>query len=71
MDSSPQDKALVQVIISIAKTFGMNSLAEGVETTEHLHALHLMGCEEIQGYLISKPLSQKDFENFITKMEKN
>lgn len=65
MDNSDQDKALVKVIISIAKTFGMKSLAEGVETLEHLNLLNQMGCEEIQGYYISKPLPQKDFENFL------
>lgn len=65
MDNSDQDRALVKVIISIAKTFGMRSLAEGVETIEHLNLLHEMGCEEIQGYYISKPLSQNNFEDFI------
>ena len=67
MDNSKEDKALVQVIISIAKTFGMNSLAEGVETENHLNKLHEMGCEEIQGYLISKPLPQSEFEKFLVK----
>lgn len=67
MDNSVQDKSLVQVIISIAKTFGMNSLAEGVETTAHLDELYKMGCEEIQGYLISKPLPQDEFEKFLIK----
>ena len=71
MDNSKEDKALVQVIISIAKTFGMNSLAEGVETQDHLERLYEMGCEEIQGYLISKPLPQKDFERFLVDRPKN
>jgi len=71
MDNSKEDKALVQVIISIAKTFGMNSLAEGVETQDHLERLYEMGCEEIQGYLISRPLPQKDFERFLVDRPKN
>ena len=65
MENSYQDSALVQVIISIAKTFGMNSLAEGVETKSHMEKLYEMGCEEIQGYFISKPLPQVDFEKFV------
>ena len=71
MENSYQDSALVQVIISIAKTFGMNSLAEGVETKSHMEKLYEMGCEEIQGYFISKPLPQVDFENFVENSSKS
>lgn len=71
LDNSQQDKTLVQVIISIAKTFGMTTIAEGVETRQHLEVLHEMGCEEIQGYYISRPLPQEAFEKFVETMKNN
>jgi predicted signal transduction protein with EAL and GGDEF domain len=39
----------------------MESVAEGVETMEQLGALKEMGCDQLQGYLVSKPLSRDEF----------
>lgn len=64
INNSHQDKALIQVIISIAKLFGMTSIAEGVEDLDTLEQLYDIGCDEIQGYFISKPLPKKEFEKF-------
>jgi len=61
-----QAAMIVQAIIQIASTFGMESVAEGVETTQQLDALRGLGCGAAQGYLIARPLSTEAAEEFIT-----
>ncbi len=60
----PEDKAIVAAIISMAKSLGLQTIAEGVETIGQLDYLHQQGCDEIQGYYFSKPLSIEEFEAF-------
>ncbi|AFV97046.1 MULTISPECIES: sensor domain-containing phosphodiesterase [unclassified Sulfuricurvum] len=60
----PEDKAIVAAIISMAKSLGLQTIAEGVETVGQLNYLHEQGCDEIQGYYFSKPLPKEAFEVF-------
>lgn len=56
----PHDRAdagIAHAIIAMGKTFGLGIVAEGVETGEQLLFLEAHGCEEIQGFLISRPLT--------------
>ncbi|TAN66273.1 MAG: response regulator [Methylobacter sp.] len=55
------DKAIVQAIIVLAKTFGLSTVAEGIETMEQFDALLVMGCEFGQGYAIASPMSAAAF----------
>lgn len=48
--------AVVQAIIYLAEAMGLSTVAEGVETSEELRLLARHGCDDIQGYLFSKPL---------------
>jgi diguanylate cyclase (GGDEF)-like protein/PAS domain S-box-containing protein len=52
-------------IVSLARSFGMESIAEGVETEQQLDALRSRGCDSIQGYYVSKSLKPDVFLNFI------
>ena len=54
------DMAIVQGIIALAKAFGRQTVAEGIETKEHYQALLDMGCEIGQGYGIARPMPAED-----------
>jgi len=53
---SPENRAIVTAIISIAKSLGLKTIAEGVETEEQLAFLREKDCDEVQGFYISRPL---------------
>jgi diguanylate cyclase (GGDEF)-like protein len=55
---------LVQSVISLAHALGLTVVAEGVETEAQLAALQCMECDEIQGYLIAKPLPAPEFDRW-------
>ncbi len=55
------DAAMVQTIIVMASHFGLNVIAEGVETKEQHTFLHRHGCMAYQGYLFGKPVPVEDF----------
>ena len=56
MLTSPEDRAIVESVIFLAKRFGHPVLAEGVETGEHMNELRRMGCDAAQGYGIARPM---------------
>ncbi|HYD38490.1 MAG TPA: EAL domain-containing protein [Allosphingosinicella sp.] len=55
MIGNPQARAIIRSVIGLGQGLGMPVVAEGVETTEQLDALRLEGCDQVQGYLISRP----------------
>jgi diguanylate cyclase (GGDEF)-like protein len=59
--TNPDDAALVMAIITLAHNLRLKVIAEGVETEEQLRFLHLLRCDEWQGYLFSKPLPAAAF----------
>jgi len=62
MTNSPEGLALVSTIITLAHSLRLLVIAEGVETEEQSRLLSLLNCDEIQGYLFSKPLPCEEFE---------
>ncbi|MDR3793062.1 MAG: EAL domain-containing response regulator [Terracidiphilus sp.] len=54
------DRILIQKTIEMAHELGMKVMGEGVETNEQLEYLRLNGCDGVQGYLFSRPLSPSD-----------
>ena len=59
--SRPDARAIVRTIIDLARTLGMDTVAEGVEEPAQLVVLERAGCHVIQGYLIAKPVSIEEF----------
>ncbi|WKA57081.1 EAL domain-containing protein [Planococcus shenhongbingii] len=58
----PSNATIVKTIISMANHLSIQVIAEGVETKEHLDFLQENLCDEVQGYLLSKPLPAKSLE---------
>lgn len=65
MATSRQNLNVVKSAISMARELGMTSVAEGVETRGAYNFLIANGCEEAQGYFISRPLALEDFIGFL------
>ena len=63
--TDPNDAAIVRAIITLGQTFGLNVIAEGVETEAQREFLELNGCHAFQGYLFSRPLPPEAFEKFL------
>ena len=67
MTSAPEGLALVSTIINLAHSLKLKVVAEGVETEEQSRLLRLLSCDEIQGFLFSRPVPVEIFEaRFLT-----
>jgi diguanylate cyclase (GGDEF)-like protein/PAS domain S-box-containing protein len=61
------DSAIVRAVIDLANAIGIDAVAEGVETTEQLDGLKILGCHVAQGYLFSRPLQADQFHELLGK----
>ena len=66
LEHSQNDDEIVKAIINLGHSLGLNVIAEGVETEGQLRRLRLLGCDEVQGHLISPPLSAEALEAWLT-----
>lgn len=57
-----EERLIIKAIILMAQGMGLSTIAEGVETPEQLSILKELGCDAVQGFLLSRPLTAKDFE---------
>jgi diguanylate cyclase (GGDEF)-like protein/PAS domain S-box-containing protein len=67
MLSDPNTMTLVSTIISLAHSLELKVVAEGVDAEEQARALRLLRCDEMQGYLYSKPLPMKEMVALLRK----
>jgi EAL domain-containing protein (putative c-di-GMP-specific phosphodiesterase class I) len=63
-----KDRIIVEQIIHLANHLGLTTVAEGIETIEQKQILRELGCHLGQGYLMSKPICQKDVLDLVEQM---
>jgi EAL domain-containing protein (putative c-di-GMP-specific phosphodiesterase class I) len=64
-DINTNEKAIVKTIIDMANNLEFEVIAEGIENKKQLTLLNEMNCGYGQGYLFSKPLAKREFENLL------
>lgn len=67
LETSSDDAVIISAIIALSNSLGMTTLAEGVETEHQLNFLNSVGCDQIQGYLLGKPLVLSDFQKVVRR----
>src|SRR3990167_4931876 len=65
MLDNERDRTLVRGIVSLARAFQRQVVAEGVETLAHAAALRDMGCDTLQGYGIARPMPLQDLIRWV------
>ena len=69
MTENDSDAVIVRSTIDLAHNMGMKVIAEGIETQEAWDRLHALGCNLGQGYLMCRPCSAKDLEQWLKESD--
>jgi EAL domain-containing protein (putative c-di-GMP-specific phosphodiesterase class I) len=69
LQNTPSDEAIITAITNLAHSLGMQVVAEGVETEQQLEFLHRVGCDEMQGFLLSRPLPISQVETLLRSIQ--
>lgn len=67
LPKSTDDRKLVRSIVSLGHDLGMKVVAEGVETERQLAFLSSVGCDQVQGFVLSPPLTVPELEHFLSQ----
>jgi diguanylate cyclase (GGDEF)-like protein len=67
LDTNPGDLAIVRSTLALADAFGLDVVAEGVETVAAAKTLLALGCARAQGFLLSRPLDSAAMESLLAK----
>lgn len=65
--NNPKAYLIVKNIISLAHDLNIKTIAEGIETENQLKVFKKIKCDYVQGFLLAKPMSEEDIENFLNK----
>jgi predicted signal transduction protein with EAL and GGDEF domain len=67
VDVDPASAGITTAVLAMARSLGLRVVAEGVDTEEQAHFLRERGCDEIQGFLFSGPVTAREFVRFLVK----
>ena len=67
LGASKEDTAIVEHVIGMARALGMVTVGEGVETPVQLAELRRLGCERLQGYLLSPPVAAAEIDDMLSR----
>jgi EAL domain-containing protein (putative c-di-GMP-specific phosphodiesterase class I) len=68
--SSRDSRLIIQAVTELAHGLGLTATAEGVETIEQLRAIRELGCDEVQGYLLSPPMEPDELPGWVFKFRR-
>jgi EAL domain-containing protein (putative c-di-GMP-specific phosphodiesterase class I) len=66
---APEKSVVTQAIIAMAHGLKLDVIAEGVETLEQRSLLEVQGCDQIQGFLVSEPLTADELANRLRRRD--
>jgi diguanylate cyclase len=69
MTEEDEDAAIVRSTIALGRNLGLRVVAEGVETDAVMNQLRQLGCDQVQGYYVSRPVPAPDFEDWLRERE--
>ena len=64
IDRAASTQPLVQAIVGLAHGLNLTATAEGVETEDELAVLGALGCDQVQGFLLGRPVPADQWENY-------
>lgn len=65
LTTNSDDAAIARAVIAMSQSLKLKVIAEGVETIDQLEFLRYLECDEIQGYLVSRPVPADEFERLM------
>jgi EAL domain-containing protein (putative c-di-GMP-specific phosphodiesterase class I) len=68
IESGPEGAAIIEAIITLARSRNLRVVAEGVETADEFAFLKARGCDEIQGYYFSRPVPAAEFARLVLEV---
>jgi EAL domain-containing protein (putative c-di-GMP-specific phosphodiesterase class I) len=66
LDHSADAQAIVEAVVRLSHALGMTVVAEGVETEGQRQVLVKLGCDELQGFLLGKPMTDSNLRQWMT-----
>lgn len=69
MTTNDHDKVIVRTLIDLGRSLGLRTVAEGVESRDAWDLLREFGCDEAQGYLLSRPLPAGQFTSWLSRQQ--
>ena len=66
VETEPSCRAIVKSVIDLCRNLNLACIVEGMETSEQVHLLRLLGCATMQGYLFGKPMPAAEVLDFLS-----